>query len=92
MYATDRPGPCLTTTGALYVLARAADGGTGDSDKGTRKRTRTATVRLRMLSVDELRAYMGFPTGFRVPDKRVLSTRLLCNCAAPAAPVAGGGN
>ena len=85
VYAADRPGPCLTTTGALYVLARAADGGRGDSDnhKGTRKRTRTATVWLRMLSVDELRAYMGFPADFRVPDKRVLSTRLLGRAVPP---------
>ena len=90
VYAADRPGPCLTTTGALYVLARAADGGRGDSDKGTHKRTRTATVRLRMLSVDELRAYMGFPADFRVPDKRVLSTRLLGRAVPPCTSSASG--
>lgn len=81
VYARDRPGPCLTTTSALYVLAHPSN----TTKQHTRKRMRKTTemVALRMLTVDELRAYMGFPHSFRLPDKRVLSTRLLGRAVPP---------
>ena len=80
VYAVDQPGPCLTTTGAIYVMHEPK---TRKQRKTCKFTKRCNDVQLRMLSIRELTAYMGFPNDYHLPEQRVRSTRLLGRAVPP---------
>ena len=79
VFSRRYPGPCLTATAAFYVL----------HDAHERKHNHP---QVRMLNIHELCRYMGFPDQYRIPNKRVLSTRLLGKAVVPPIVYAIGKN